>query len=262
MLQSTLRGASMPFRRITPAGTLNGAWKRLFNSGAESRPTTQLRLGGRTSPLNSTLLRTRKLSQPSFANTVGNTCRGTTRRGFRFSARQRSSQGTAGEEPQSLGAKLKRLSKEYGWAAVGVYFGLSVLDFPFCFLLVRTVGAEAIGGIFPSLDVTAIIPEPVRRQTSELVSSVWNAIRKKEVKETGKENATDAVEMATWDVKEAEEHNREGPSLATQLALAYAIHKSLIFFRVPLAAAVTPKVVKVLRGWGWNIGKKVPPRAS
>jgi hypothetical protein len=50
--------------------------------------------------------------------------------------------------------------------------------------------------------------------------------------------------------------------LATQLALAYAIHKSLIFFRVPLAAAVTPKVVKVLRGWGWNIGKKVPPRAS
>ena len=44
--------------------------------------------------------------------------------------------------------------------------------------------------------------------------------------------------------------------LATQLALAYAIHKSFIFIRVPLAAAVTPKVVKVLRSWGWNIGKK------
>lgn len=97
----------------------------------------------------------RKLSQPSFANTMGNTSRGTTRRGFRFSARQGSSQGTAGEEPQSLGAKLKRLSKEYGWAAVGVYFGLSVLDFPFCFLLVRTVGAETIGGISPSLELRA-----------------------------------------------------------------------------------------------------------
>lgn len=44
--------------------------------------------------------------------------------------------------------------------------------------------------------------------------------------------------------------------LGTQLALAYAIHKSFIFLRVPLTAAVTPKVVKKLRSWGWNIGKK------
>ena len=44
--------------------------------------------------------------------------------------------------------------------------------------------------------------------------------------------------------------------LATQLALAYAIHKSFIFIRVPLTAAITPKVVKVLRSWGWQIGKK------
>jgi N-terminal acetyltransferase 2 len=40
------------------------------------------------------------------------------------------------------------------------------------------------------------------------------------------------------------------------LALAYAIHKSFIFIRVPLTAAVTPKVVKTLRSWGWDIGKR------
>jgi hypothetical protein len=44
--------------------------------------------------------------------------------------------------------------------------------------------------------------------------------------------------------------------LGTQLALAYAIHKSFIFVRVPLTAAITPKVVKILRSWGWNIGKR------
>lgn len=44
----------------------------------------------------------------------------------------------------------------------------------------------------------------------------------------------------------------------TQLALAYAIHKSFIFVRVPLTAAITPRVVKTLRGWGWNIGKRRP----
>lgn len=40
----------------------------------------------------------------------------------------------------------------------------------------------------------------------------------------------------------------------TQLLLAYGVHKSLIFFRVPLTAAVTPKVVKWLRARGWKIG--------
>ena len=40
---------------------------------------------------------------------------------------------------------MKKLSKEYGWVAVGVYFSLSVLDFPFCFLLVKVVGTEKIG---------------------------------------------------------------------------------------------------------------------
>lgn len=44
-----------------------------------------------------------------------------------------------------MSARLKKLSREYGWTALGVYFGLSVLDFPFCFLLVRTVGTEKIG---------------------------------------------------------------------------------------------------------------------
>lgn len=48
----------------------------------------------------------------------------------------------------------------------------------------------------------------------------------------------------------------------TQLALAYAIHKSFIFIRIPLTAAVTPKVVKVLRGWGWDIGKRRPKRSG
>jgi len=44
----------------------------------------------------------------------------------------------------------------------------------------------------------------------------------------------------------------------TQVALAFVIHKSFIFIRVPLTAAITPKVVKTLRGWGYDIGKRRP----
>ena len=44
----------------------------------------------------------------------------------------------------------------------------------------------------------------------------------------------------------------------TELALAYAIHKSFIFIRLPATAAITPRVVKKLRSWGYNIGKRTP----
>ena len=37
------------------------------------------------------------------------------------------------------------MSREYGWAAFGIYMALSVLDFPFCFLAVRMLGTERIG---------------------------------------------------------------------------------------------------------------------
>lgn len=111
----------------------------------------------------------------------------------------------------------------------------------------------------------------------------------------------EAVEMAGWGVEEATEKNERDASklplvsqalfrrilhvfdnnshtenpyatshltdtvrtgLATTLALAYAIHKSFIFIRVPLTAAVTPKVVKMLRSWGWDIGKRTTKEAK
>lgn len=40
---------------------------------------------------------------------------------------------------------MKKLSREYGWSALGVYLTLSALDFPFCYLLVKYLGTERIG---------------------------------------------------------------------------------------------------------------------
>jgi hypothetical protein len=48
-------------------------------------------------------------------------------------------------EPTGIKARLQKLSKDYGWVALGVYLSLSVLDFPFCFLAVRLAGPERIG---------------------------------------------------------------------------------------------------------------------
>ncbi|TGZ76137.1 hypothetical protein EX30DRAFT_292580, partial [Ascodesmis nigricans] len=126
--------------------------------------------------------------------------------------------------PQTLGARMKALSKEYGYAALGVYLALSALDFPFCFLGVRLVGTEKIGHYEEAI-VGAVRP-------------YWVAVRKRVGVPVG---------VGETDVREIVGRDGRGASVWTELALAYAIHKSLIFLRVPMTAAVTPKVVKVLR---------------
>jgi hypothetical protein len=49
------------------------------------------------------------------------------------------------EPAPSISQRFKQLSKEYGWTAVAVYLGLSLIDFPFCFLAVRLLGTDRIG---------------------------------------------------------------------------------------------------------------------
>lgn len=133
-----------------------------------------------------------------------------------------------------------------------MYFALSALDFPFCFLAVRYIGADTIGhyehvvveyikGLlrvpFPNMGIS----ESTRSPAGELAEA------------TAREGDW------TGELEEAEARNEgAGASIWTQLTLAYVIHKSFIFVRVPLTAAILPKVVKTLRKWGWNVGKRSP----
>lgn len=151
------------------------------------------------------------------------------------------------EPALSLSQRLKQLSKEYGWTAVGVYFALSVLDFPFCFLAVRLLGTDRIGhyedvikNAFWSV-VRLVFPDAGKKSP---------AIPEDMAEATAREGDVGAVEAAV--------KNGADASIWTQLGLAYLVHKSFIFVRVPLTAAVLPKVVKTLRSWGYNIGKKKP----
>ncbi|PBP18789.1 peptide alpha-N-acetyltransferase [Diplocarpon rosae] len=173
-----------------------------------------------------------------------------------------SAQGKAAAEaePTSLGGRLKKLGREYGWSALGVYFLLSALDFPFCYLLVMWLGTDRIGHWEEVVvtNVKKLIPDSAEKFWHE-----WRASMKTAEQElTGNDAVSEGVEMSGWGVEEATENNKKDASLATRLALAYAIHKSFIFVRVPLTAAVTPKVVKMLRGWGWDIGKRTTKEAK
>ncbi|KAG8528113.1 uncharacterized protein KY384_007029 [Bacidia gigantensis] len=169
--------------------------------------------------------------------------------------------------------RFRKLGREYGWSATGIYFLLSALDFPFCFAAVRWLGPERVG------NAERVVVDGVRGFIPDNVKTEWNQlkVKLKEVAGRGIEDGkvggkiqaeqhglvaiAEVGDGYDYDhgVREAERENRgEHASLWTQLALAYAIHKSFIFIRLPITVAVTPKVVKVLRGWGWNIGKRKP----
>ena len=49
------------------------------------------------------------------------------------------------EPSLTLSQRMRKLSREYGWSAVGVYLLLTAIDFPFCFIAVRAIGTERIG---------------------------------------------------------------------------------------------------------------------
>ncbi|KAH0544715.1 hypothetical protein FGG08_001220 [Glutinoglossum americanum] len=147
----------------------------------------------------------------------------------------------------SITQRFRKLSREYGYSAVGVYLFLSALDFPFCFLAVRTLGTDRI----------AHWEHVVIQWFWKVVP--WPFSVEKQAEEDGNSGGSEAKSVVGWGVEDAEKANRSAEaSIWTQLALAYAIHKSFIFMRVPLTAAVTPKVVRILRGWGWDIGKRTP----
>lgn len=131
---------------------------------------------------------------------------------------------------------LRALMKEYGYSALGVYLFLSALDLPVCYALVHMAGKEKIEEY-----------ENKAKQFFGYGKSDEELARMQEInriEEEHNENASaqDSSSMFSW-------------FSWTELAIAYGIHKSVfIFVRVPLTAALTPSIVKTLRGWGFKIG--------
>ncbi|KAK1700492.1 peptide alpha-N-acetyltransferase Nat2 [Colletotrichum godetiae] len=256
MMRPAFQLATIP-RRAIPAARQNATealWRRQFTAPTRTFQTTPSRATYQRPGASQSQFRWSQSQTSSWITSRLETIFRSSRRTFRFSARQSNSANGTAKESLSLSQRLKKLSREYGWSAVGVYLALSVLDFPFCFLLVRIVGTDRIGQLehWVVSHVQKVIPDSVKTWWTEYRA----ALSKAETEQLGNNDISDAVEKATWGVEEAQRANKAEASLGTQLALAYAIHKSFIFLRVPLTAAVTPKVVKVLRSWGWQIGKR------
>jgi N-terminal acetyltransferase 2 len=139
----------------------------------------------------------------------------------RRSGRAKGSGAGAEAEPQSLSARLRKLSREYGWVALGVYLGLSVLDFPFCFLLVRMVGTERIAEAerWVMDGVKKIVPESVKERWHEYRAAFKDA----EKKELGNNHVSEDVEKVGWGVEKAQEKYKEEASKSPSSPCAAAV---------------------------------------
>src|SRR3569833_3453067 len=155
MLKSTLGTFRVLLeRRVASQPPLQGAARRVWNRGITYKTTPS------TIPSQMPTMSTPQLQalRGRFQYPSGWSRLGNSRSFFHppwwtfHSSRARRSQAGAKEtaEPQSLSARLIKLSRDYGWSAAGVYLALTVLDFPFCFLLVRIIGTDRIGENFPN----------------------------------------------------------------------------------------------------------------
>lgn len=109
------------------------------------------------------------------------------------------------EPALSLSQRMKKLSREYGWSALGVYLALSALDFPFCFLAVRLLGTDRIGrwehAVVQALkDVAGMVwPQVVEDKVGDAVQVVQERVEGDE-------------QGAGWGVEEAEKRNNSNAS--------------------------------------------------
>jgi hypothetical protein len=120
------------------------------------------------------------------------------------------------EPALTLSQRLKKLSREYGWSALGVYFALSALDFPFCFLAVRTLGTDRIGHY----------EHVVKEGFWSLISIPFPNLRSSEVKLKEEVHAlTDTEREGDWgdQIDQAEAANRGANASTRPAALKYVM---------------------------------------
>ncbi|CCH43150.1 hypothetical protein BN7_2697 [Wickerhamomyces ciferrii] len=137
------------------------------------------------------------------------------------------SQGSSSSSSSGTGEKkktgIKALIQEYGYSALAIYLGLSAIDFPLCFIAVHSIGEDKIHEYQDKAkEFIGITPKEREPKT-----------------DTDKEESNGSIWSST---------------LLTEAILAYGIHKSLIFIRLPITAAITPSIVGKLRSMGFNIG--------
>lgn len=142
---------------------------------------------------------------------------------------------SSGGKPQQQSTGIRLLISKYGYSAIGIYFGLSVIDMGITFLMVHSLGQDKILELEHGVkDYFGWSTEESKTASSPSEGRIHN-----------NEKVAESKENNSW------------TTLLTEFGIAFAIHKTLIIFRVPLTMAITPPIVKALQRYGFNVGNAV-----
>lgn len=191
-----------------------------------------------------------------------------TRLGRRFqsnSANASSGSSSQAKEPPKKG--IRALMSKYGYSALGVYLALTAIDLPLCFLLVHSVGTEKMEEWehkardmlgFSSSEASELAPATIADSFTESSEKGEVLLSATQVIQEGI-GRLDLGSEASSSSKSNDSNKWFGidRKLLAEFGIAYALHKSLIFIRLPITAAITPSVVKIAQRWGFGIGKGV-----
>ncbi|KAL6452680.1 NAT2 putative N-terminal acetyltransferase 2 [Candida maltosa Xu316] len=142
--------------------------------------------------------------------------------GFRFQST------TTTRKPQNM----KQLMKEYGYPALAVYLGLSCIDLPICYVLVHSMGQEKI----------EVYENKIKQVFGYGVSE----------EELAKKQEINRIQKQVEASETPDTPNQESKSVVSYLLSQFSWTEFAI--ALPITAAITPGVVKLLRGWGFRIG--------
>ena len=161
---------------------------------------------------------------------------------------------------ESLTQKLRRLLRENGKVALGVYLGLSAIDFSLTFLAIYALGAEHVKDAEDwvlkhlhwkrkeELAVDYESASQLQQEGGGVVDRVKDRVGAWAEKKQAalEEKKLRQIELAQQQGSDTRKSSGEmGSALWTTAVLAYAIHKTaLLPFRIGVTAAVTPAVVR------------------
>ncbi|SMN20958.1 similar to Saccharomyces cerevisiae YGR147C NAT2 Protein with an apparent role in acetylation of N-terminal methionine residues [Maudiozyma saulgeensis] len=175
-------------------------------------------------PLNSVVNSTRILRFPTITRSISRSCRRL---------------ATAPVQQQIKTVKpetgIKKLMKKYGYSALVVYIGVTFISLPLCFFTVHSMGAEKI----------SIYMNRGKQLFGYGESSDEAVIEKLKQKKLELEKQRESGTHTKWsEFKQS--------TLLAEFLIAYGLHKSLVFVRIPVTAAVTPTMARLFQRWGFK----------
>ena len=149
--------------------------------------------------------------------------------------------------PLPKGARAGSMFSRYGYPGIAVYFTISALDLAILFGLVHTLGEEKVIELENAGKDYLGIGKPSDRDTYG-----------------GRIDDSDDIGITKKPQPPVPtpENHRNKTTLFTEFGIAYAVHRSLFFVRLPLTLVITPAVVNILQKRGYKIGQAATPKSK